>query len=707
MKTSQSKPTLAGWAQRHINVADAPAWWKNFLESTLAGDNAKTRDVEPELLETLDILESLRADSETLAACIVHALPSAAIDVGAIPHMRDLLEGQQAAEKVWSLYASRGVHGSAEGLRRLLLAIIRDLRVVFILLARQLATMRLAGKLPPERQRDLAQLTADIHAPLANRLGIWQLKWELEDLAFRYLHPDIYRRVASLLDERRDQREAFISEAADHLRSALAASDITADVAGRPKHIYSIWKKMQRKGDDFASLYDIRALRVLVRDVPSCYAALGIVHTLWPPVPSEFDDYIARPKGNHYQSLHTAVVGPEGKTLEVQIRSHDMHAHAEQGVAAHWRYKEGGGGDQEFERKIAWMRQLLESKDDNDDETALLAGFKTAILEDRVYLLTPQGQVIDLPRGATVLDFAYTVHTDVGHRTRGAKVNGRIVPLNFQPASGDRVEILTGKVKEPRRDWLSAHHGFLATHRAQQKVRAWFKRMDHDANLAAGRAILERELKRLALHNIDLDSLPPKFGHDNLDDFLVALALGEVTAGHVARALHETVAPPPPVVAPPPRAPRHGKDAVTIEGVGNLLTSLARCCQPLPGDAIAGYITRGKGVSIHRADCASHARLRVRDAARAIDVEWGRGRAQSYDVDVLVKGYDRKWLHKDVTTVIAAANVHMISADARVDSASGLATMNFALRVTDYEQLSMLLGRLSGVANVIEARRLA
>ena len=458
MKSAQSKPTLASWATRHANVADAPAWWKQFLESTIAGDNAKARDVEPELLETLDILESLRADSETLAACIVHTLPSTEIDVSKIPHMRDLLDGQQAAEKVWSLYASRGAHGSAEGLRRLLLAIIRDLRVVFILLARQLATLRLAGKLPPERQRDLAQLTADIHAPLANRLGIWQLKWELEDLAFRYLHPDIYRRVATLLDERRDQRETFISEAAEHLRSALAASDIAADVAGRPKHIYSIWKKMQRKGDDFASLYDIRALRVLVSDVPSCYAALGIVHTLWPPVPSEFDDYIARPKGNHYQSLHTAVVGPEGKTLEVQIRSHDMHAHAEQGVAAHWRYKEGGGGDQDFERKIAWMRQLLESKDDNDDETALLAGFKTAILEDRVYLLTPQGQVIDLPRGATVLDFAYTVHTDVGHRTRGAKVNGRIVPLNFQPASGDRVEILTGKVKEPRRDWLSAHH---------------------------------------------------------------------------------------------------------------------------------------------------------------------------------------------------------------------------------------------------------
>lgn len=713
MKTSDDiKPTLASWAHRHSEVADAPAWWTTLLGTLKTADAAKLRDIEVELLETLDILEALRADSETLAACIIPTLQSsgvavADITIDSIPHMRDLLDGQQAAEKVWSLYASRGVHGSAEGLRRLLLAIIRDLRVVFILLARQLATLRLAGKLSPERQRDLAQLTADIHAPLANRLGIWQLKWELEDLAFRYMHPDIYRRIATLLDERRDQRQTYITDAANTLRAALAESDIEGDVAGRPKHIYSIWKKMQRKGDDFASLYDIRALRVLVRDVPSCYAALGIVHTLWPPVPSEFDDYIARPKGNHYQSLHTAVVGPDGKTLEVQIRSHDMHAHAEQGVAAHWRYKEGGGGDQEFERKIKWMRQLLESKDDNDDETALLAGFKTDLLEDRVYLLTPQGQVMDLPRGATVLDFAYTVHTDVGHRTRGAKVNGRIVPLNFQPASGDRVEILTGKVKEPRRDWLSAHHGFLVTQRAQQKVRAWFKRMDHDANLAAGRAMLERELKRLALHNVDLDTLPPKFGHDNLEDFVVALALGEITAGHVARALHETITPPTPVVVAPPRAPRRDKDAVTIEGVGNLLTSLARCCQPLPGDPIVGYITRGKGVSIHRADCASYALLRERDEARAIDVEWGGAREQAYDVDVLVKGYDRKWLHKDVTTVIAAANVNLLAATARVDSASGMATMNFALRVTDYEQLSTLLGRLSGVPNVIEARRLA
>ena len=375
------------------------------------------------------------------------------------------------------------------------------------------------------------------------------------------------------------------------------------------------------------------------------------------------------------------------------------------------RARDGGrppAADVAFERKIAWMRQLLESKDDGDDDSALLAGFRTDILEDRVYLLTPQGKVLDLPRDATVLDFAYHVHTDVGHRCVGAKVNGRIVPLTFQPASGDRVEIMTGKAIEPRRDWLSAHHGFLTTHRALQKVRTWFKQADRAANLAAGRAMLDKELKRLAFANVDLDALPAKVHLKALDDLLEALALGEVSLAQVARVLHEAHAPePPPAAVAPPRAPKRDKDAVVIEGVGNLLTTLARCCQPLPGDAIAGFVTRGRGVSIHRADCASFARLRARQPDRAIDVEWGGARAQAYEVDLLVRGYDRKWLHKDVTNVIAAANVHLLAVNSRIDADTGLATMNFAIRVADFEQLSLLLGRLANVANVIEARRQA
>jgi GTP pyrophosphokinase len=668
----------------------------------------------PLLLATLEVIRDLGVGTEALAASILHALiesgmkPDDAVLATFPDDVRHLVEGQQAAERVWSLYAARASAGGNEGLRRLLLAIIRDLRVVFILLARQLVRMRQASLLPDEELRALAQLTADIHAPLANRLGIWQLKWELEDLAFRYLQPDVYRRIAELLDERRGDRESWIADAKAALDAALRKVGIVADIAGRPKHIHSIWRKMQKKGVEFSDLYDVRALRILVEDVATCYAALGVVHSLWAYIPGEFDDYIASPKGNQYQSLHTAVIGPGGKTLEVQIRTHEMHRHAELGFAAHWRYKEGGGADASFERKIAWMRQLLESKDAREDDAALLAGFRTEVIEDRVYLLTPKGQVVDLPRGATVLDFAYSIHTDVGHRCRGAKVNGRIVPLTFQPASGDRVEILTGKTIEPRRDWLSPHHGYLATHRAREKVRTWFKRIDQAQNLAAGRALLDRELKRLALHQANIDALPMRFQLKTQDELLEALALGDISPGQVARALHETIAPAAtatPSAPFPLRAPTRGKDAIVIEGVGNLMTQLAKCCQPLPGDAVAGFITRGRGISVHRADCKQLARLRERDASRIIEVDWGERKEQAYEVNVVVRGYDRKWLHKDITNVIAAANAHLIAINTHVDPRQGLAEMNFALRVTDFGQLSGLLARLATVPNVLEARR--
>ncbi|NCT69147.1 MAG: bifunctional (p)ppGpp synthetase/guanosine-3',5'-bis(diphosphate) 3'-pyrophosphohydrolase [Rhodanobacteraceae bacterium] len=715
-----SLPALAAWAARlERESPDGVALRACRLalaDATLAG-NAAWLKAQPELFATLDVLAGLGLDEEAQAACLLHTLMTSrgGIDeavLAAFPAgVRALVDGQQAAERVWSLYAARGHAGSNEGLRRLLLAIIRDLRVVFILLARQLVRMRAATQAPEVEQRALAQLTADIHAPLANRLGIWQLKWELEDLAFRFLQPDVYRRIARLLDERRGDREAWIADAKQQLGAALAKAGLHAEIAGRPKHIYSIWRKMQRKGLEFSELYDVRALRVLVDDVAACYAALGVVHTLWPCIPGEFDDYIARPKGNQYQSLHTAVIGPAGKTLEVQIRSQDMHRHAELGVAAHWRYKEGSAGgagaDASFERKIAWMRQLLDSKEARDDD-ALLAGFRTEVIEDRVYLLTPKGQVVDLPREATVLDFAYAIHTDVGHRCRGAKVNGRIVPLSFRPASGDRVEILTGKTIEPRRDWLSTQHGFLTTHRAREKVRAWFKRIDLAQNLAAGRAVLERELKRLALQPPSLDGLPERFQLKNHDELLEALALGDVSTGQLARALHELATPrveaPEPAAPPRPAAAEQG--AIVIEGVGNLLNQLARCCQPLPGDAIAGYITRGRGVSVHRADCRQLAKLRERDASRVIAVEWGKRRAQAYEVDIVVRGYDRKWLHKDVSNTIAAANAHVVAATARVDARQGIAEMGYTLRVGDFGQLSGLLAQLLAVPNVIEARRI-
>ena len=403
--------------------------------------------------------------------------------------------------------------------------------------------MRAAGHAPAAERRLLAQLTRDIHAPLANRLGIWQLKWELEDLAFRYLEPETYRQLAQQLDEKRNGRERYIEAVKAALRDALVDQGIVAEISGRPKHIYSIWRKMQKKQVSIEELYDLRAVRVVVEDVAACYAALGVVHALWLPVPSEFDDYIARPKPNDYRSLHTAVIGPEGRTLEVQIRTHEMHAQAELGVAAHWRYKEGGkGGDKAFDRKIAWMRQLLEASGEGgrESEGQTLAGELDAQLaEERIYTLTPKGEVIDLPRGGTVLDFAYHVHTMVGHRTRGAKVNGRIVPLSHQLRSGDRVEIMTAKTGEPRRDWLLASNAFLASGRARDKVRAWFHKLDRARNVQAGREVLERELKRLGLHHADLAPMAKKFHAESIDDLYIQIALGDVGPSQVGRALHE------------------------------------------------------------------------------------------------------------------------------------------------------------------------
>ena len=664
---------------------------------------------ERECGDVLDLLAMLGCDAQTQAAALWFELARSHPQVWeqqatSLPEaLQRLVAGQVAAERVWALHAQRPPEGGSEGLRRLLLAIIRDLRVVFILLARQLARMRAASSLVENERQELARLTRDIHSPLANRLGIWQLKWELEDLAFRYLQPDTYRRIAKLLDERRGDRETFIRETLAELGDALQAADIRADLAGRPKHIFSIWKKMQRKALEFSDLYDIRAVRVLVDSVSDCYAALGIVHALWPHLPGEFDDYVARPKSNGYRSLHTAVIGPHGKTLEVQIRTHEMHRANELGVAAHWRYKEGGSGDADFEAKIAWMRKLLEPRNDDGE---LAADLQTELLEDRVYVLTPRGEVVDMPHGGTVLDFAYHVHTEVGHRCRGAKVNGRIVPLTYQPHSGDRVEILTAKVGEPSRDWLSVHHGYLNTGRARDKVRAWFRRSAYEANIAAGRSLFERELKRLAMPDADLAKLPALFNLQTHDELLIALALGEISPGQVARVLQEAQQPPEPPSMPTTVRPTvFDHSAISIEGVGNLLTVLARCCQPLPGDPVRGFITRTRGVSVHRANCASLARLARRDPDRVIDVSWGQAEAQAYEVTIQLNGYDRKGLQKDVVGLISNANIGIIASSSRLFARTGEVEMRYTLRVRDFEQLSALLDRLAALPNVVEARR--
>jgi GTP pyrophosphokinase len=664
----------------------------------------------------LETLRPLRADAEVRAAAALHlwpalreALPADGLE--SAPRVARLLEGLAAAGQVDDLHQHRQRQGGAEGLRRLLLALVRDLRAVLVLLAVQLVRLRDAGALPPGERRALAELARDIHAPLANRLGIWQLKWELEDLAFRWLEPDTYQRIARLLDEKRADRERFIDEAIKRIRGALAEAGIRdADIAGRPKHIYSIWKKMQRKGVPFSELYDIRAVRVLVDDIPTCYTVLGVVHQLWPSIPSEFDDYIAHPKGNDYRSLHTALVGPGGRTLEVQIRTREMHEHAELGVAAHWRYKEGGGADASFERKVAWMRQLLEARDERED--SLLEGFSTELVEDRVYALTPRGEVVDLPRGATVLDFAYAVHTEVGHRCRGAKVNGRIVPLDHRPGTGDQVEILTARTAEPRRDWLLAANGFLATGRARDKVRAWFHKIDRARNLQAGKELLEKELRRVAMMQADLAPVLAKFRLESVDDLHLALALGDLGPSQVSRALHDhaQAAKAPAAEAEPGFAPRRpvrpGKAPFVVEGVGNLLSQVARCCQPVPGDTIVGYLTRGRGVSIHRANCPALQRLLLRQPDRMLPVEWGGGPSGSYEVDILVRAFDRKWLLKDLTNAIAQQGVNILGLQSKVDSDRALAELRLAVRVSDFGQLSDLLGRLNAIPGVQEAHRL-
>jgi GTP pyrophosphokinase len=703
----------------------APALRARLRAECTSADLDGLRDPAPVLADALALLAKLESDGDVLAATLLHGVPPLRDRLQSWlereqPAIAVLLEGQRAAAQVWQLHAEHRNTANSEGLRRLLLAIVRDLRVVPVLLSRQLARLRHAGLYPPEQRRAIAQLTRDIHAPLANRLGIWQLKWELEDLAFRELEPATYQRIARLLDDKRTGRERYIEEVRRAVSNALAAQGIRADVAGRAKHIYSIWKKMQKKDVPIGELYDLRAVRVLVEDVAACYAALGVVHALWAPIPSEFDDYIARPKRNDYRSLHTAVIGPEGKTLEVQIRTFDMHAQAELGVAAHWRYKESGGSgrggrssaaDAALDKRIEWMRRLLDTHVERDgDDAGLLGEFGSELVEDRIYALTPKGEVVDLPIGATPLDFAYYVHTEVGHRCRGAKVNGRIVPLDHRLATGDRVEILTAKTGEPRRDWLVEANGFLASPRSREKVRNWFNRLDRVRNVQAGRELLERELKRVGLQHAEIAPALAKFNAASLEELQVLVALGDVGAHQVARTLAEAErarSEPRPAEAPvPPRAPRRAKGGdggFTVVGLDNLLAQSARCCQPLPGEPIAGYLTRGRGVSVHRQDCATLLRLSATQPQRVLPVEWGR-RATGAESEVVVDAIDRKWLLKDVTNLIAQEDAHVLAIHSE-PARGGSVRLRLRLRVADFGQLSHLLARLDALPGVERATR--
>jgi GTP pyrophosphokinase len=669
------------------------------------------------------ILIDMNMDVETIAATILHAVPEYLDDWQATLQTRfganitGLVEGISRMEKIQEFSEIEGLHSTdqknsnhaqqIESLRRMLLAMVQDIRVVLIKLAERTQTLRRLSGASPDQQKRIAQESKGIFAPLANRLGVWQIKWELEDLSLRYLEPQLYKDVAKMLDERRVDREQYIIDVVSQLKYELSQADIKGDVSGRPKHIYSIIKKMKSKHLDFSELYDVRAVRILVGDIKDCYAVLGLIHNLWQPIPGEFDDYIARPKSNNYRSLHTAVSGPSGLALEVQIRTFDMHQHSELGVAAHWRYKEGGKSDAKFDEKVAWLRQILAWKDEVSDSGDLLEQFKSELFQDKVYVLTPQGKVIDLPIGATPIDFAYTLHTDLGHRTRGAKVNGSIVPLNTKLQNGQRVEILTSKYGSPRRDWLNTTLGFLQSPSVRAKVKHWFKYQHFDENVAQGRARLDRELHRAGVGAINQEKIAQKLQFQKLEDFLAAIGRGDVSEHQVALAIQAEAAPRPDEAIRPITPTRitasPSQTGVVVEGVGNLQTSTAKCCKPVPPDVIVGYLTCNHGVTIHRRTCAFITRLPEYRHNRVLSAHWGNSQNVSMNIEIEVEAYDRQGLLRDISDLFAREKINATKAN--TISRNNLALMQFSIEISDIARLSRLLALIQQVPNVIVARQ--
>lgn len=670
----------------------------------------------PRALQAGRMTEELGLGEDAVLAAMIYPLMEADVlppSWSTPPHPAlpwGLLKGLNRLRIMDELAPSRATadpDAQLERLRKMLLAMVEDARVVVIKLCYRLHTLESAKNLPAEEQRQLAQQTLDLFAPLANRLGIWQIKWQLEDWSLRYLHPDAYHKIASWLDERRTDRERYIQETIRAMQEDLDKHHIHAAVTGRPKHLYSIWRKLERKGMSFSGLFDARAIRVLVDDIPACYAVLGLIHGRWQPIPGQFDDYIASPKENNYQSLHTAVIGPAGKTLEVQIRTHRMHEQAELGVAAHWRYKEGGAaGDAGLERRIAWLRKLLESSGEDGNAEDFLDRFRAEIGEERVYVITPRGDIHDLPAGATPLDFAYAVHTDVGHRCRGARINGAIAPLTRALQNGDRVEILTAKELKPSRDWLISQLGYLTTSRARAKVRQWFKHEDYNQNLATGRDLLERELHRLGLGDEPFEALAARFNYAKVSDFLAAIGAGDLSTAQIAGRLQPVV---PREIALPAATGRElpptERSGIHVHGVGRMLTTLARCCSPVPPEPIIGYITKGRGITVHRQDCRNALRLEAAAAGRMVEVSWGDTAAQTYPITIRVEAYDRPGLLRDITVLLASQRINVLGANTHTDKESGHAVMDLILEITGIAQLSDVLGRISRFPNITSARR--
>jgi GTP pyrophosphokinase len=711
-------PALAGLdVKDHALVLAAHDYAARLYEGRVLGTGEPALDHAQGVAQ---MLAELRLDAEARAAGILYAVPeyserwsdelperfgsSVAALVGGVwklNKLRVVTRGLAQADKVART-------GQAEVLRKMLLGMVEDIRVVLIRLASRTQTLRYLAHAPDELRRTLAQETLDLYAPLANRLGVWQLKWELEDYAFRYLEPQTYKQIARQLDEKRIERESYIAEAMSALNRELGAAGVAAEVTGRPKHIYSIWTKMRAKGLDFDELYDVRGVRVLVESVKDCYAALGIVHNLWQPVPGEFDDYISRPKGNNYRSLHTAVFGPGGRALEVQIRTREMHHHAELGVAAHWRYKEGGRGGRGDPRgdpmddKIAWLRQVLAWRDEVVDAADWVEQAKRGALDETVYVFTPQGRVVDLPRGATPVDFAYALHTDVGHRCRGAKVDGAMVPLDYKLQNGQRVEIVAAKQGGPSRDWINPERGYIASSRARNKVRQWFHAEELARTVAEGRAIVERELHRIGQDGASLEALAQALGYSKTEELFAAVGREELGPRALQVAL-KGPAPEPEEALVARKSKSSGGEGIMVVGVDRLMTQLARCCRPVPPDPIVGFVTRGRGISVHRRGCKSLADLLTRQPERAIDADWGARGAGVFPVDIGVQANDRQGLLRDISEVLSKERINVTAVNTL--SKAGIATMQFTVEVSDIDHLRRALSHVAEVAGVYSARR--
>jgi len=682
----------------------------------LVWDLAPSEEILPGGLDVALILADLNVDKTTLVVTLLGDFRLSQDEF--IESIRDRFDDEiyHLVKKVRWLHdfhftdLSDNSPEQTERLRRMLLSVVDDVRVMLVKLAYRVQRLRMLAGHDTDLRKIIARETLEIFTPLANRLGIGQLKWEMEDLSFRFLEPLTYRHIAKLLEQRREEREVYISNTVESIERMLDQASIKAEVSGRPKHIFSIWKKMTAKQKEFDELFDVRAVRITLETVDDCYVVLGLVHGRWRHIAREFDDYVANPKENGYRSLHTAVFGPEGKPLEIQIRTVEMHEFAEHGVAAHWRYKEGSASDARLEQGIASLRRLLDPNETQDDE--LIDSFHTELFADRVFVLTPEGKVIDLPRGATPLDFAYIVHTEIGHRCRGAKVQGRIVQLTYELKNGEQIEILTSNVAAPARDWMNPNLGYLKTKRARAKVKSWFKHQDYEQNRQDGKACFERALNRLGMQNVTLQDVQDHYKITSADDLFAAIGRGDITSGQLENTLHNLFSgakdkariPLHPVKAAHPAKPLKGDD-IHIRGVDNLLTTIANCCKPVPGDQITGFITQGQGVTVHRADCTNIVNLAEAKRDRLIEAGWGEAPGQVYVVAIYVEAFDRQGLLSDVSKVLSDEKVDVTGLNTLSNKDGQTADMTVTVEISNLEQLGRVMDRINQLQNVISVSR--